>query len=75
MTKMLSYSKSELHAMSKNDVIKHVLSLQREKEVFEKLFPSILTAMTHKDLVDHTIVLQDEIEWRKLQHMTGGGVG
>jgi hypothetical protein len=71
---MLSYSRSELSAMSKNDVVKHMLSLQCEKEAFEKLFPWILAAMTHKDLVDHTIILQDEIEWRKLQHMTGGGV-
>jgi len=72
---MLSYSRSELRAMTKNDVIKHVISLQTEKEAFEKIFPWILAAMTHKDLVDHAVVLQSEIEWRKLQAMTGGGAG
>lgn len=72
---MLSLSKQELSAMSKNDVIKHVLSLQAEKEAFEKLHPSVLAAMSKEDIIDRAIVLQSEIEWRKLQDMTSGGAG
>jgi hypothetical protein len=72
---MLTLSRDELSAMSKVNVIVHVLSLQAEKEVFEKLHPSVLAAMSKEDLVTRAVVLQSEIEWRKLQHMTSGGAG
>ncbi len=72
---MLSHSRSELREMSKNDVVKHVLSLQAEKEVTEKLYPWILAAMSKEELVDQAVVLQSEIEWQRVRDMTGGGAG
>ena len=70
---MLTLSKEELSAMSKDDVIKHVLSLQTEKEAFDKLHPAVLAALSKNDLVIRAVLLQSEIEWRKLQAMTSGG--
>jgi hypothetical protein len=72
---MLSLGRQELSAMSKNDVIKHVLALQAEKEATEKIFPWILAAMTKQDLVDRAIILQSEIEWQRVRDMTSGGAG
>jgi hypothetical protein len=72
---MLTLSKEQLSAMSKDAVVVHILSLQAEKEAFEKLHPAALAAMPKDALVLRAVVLQSEIEWRKLQHLTSGGAG
>ena len=72
---MLTFSKDELLAMSKGSVIAHIFSLQAEKEVTDKLHPAVLAAMSKEDLVTRAVILQSEIEWRRLQHLTSGRAG
>jgi hypothetical protein len=58
---MLSLSREEMLPMSTDDIVSHVRSLEREKEVFGRLHEPVLGAMSKTRLIDHAIGLQWEI--------------
>lgn len=72
---MLTLSRQELQAMSRDDVVKHVLALQSEKEIKMRLNEAILARASKEALIDHAILLQSEIEWQRVRDITSGGAG
>jgi hypothetical protein len=76
---VLVFSQREFHAMTREDILEHVLFLQASREAVSqptlRLSRAVLDAMSKENLTAHAIVLQSEIEWARLSAMTSSGAG
>jgi hypothetical protein len=74
---VLSFSRQEFHAMTREEILEHVLFLQSSREAASqptlRLSRATLSEMSKENLTAHALVLQSEIEWARLSAMTSPG--
>jgi hypothetical protein len=76
---MLIFSRQELFAMTRDEIVSRILVLQSEREAVTqptlRISRETLREMGMPDLVTHAFTLQDEIQWVRLRAMTSSGAG